>query len=319
MKMNIACSTDDRFAPYCGIMLTSLFENNKKNSFSVYIMSRDLSEENRTKFDTLARRYSVEINILDMNKYEWRNCPIREEDYISIETYFRLVLPDALPHSVHKILYLDSDIIINAPIDSLYMQDIRDVPLGACTDLLISDEVVTLLGIEKKKYFNAGVLLINIDYFRSFHLLAKCYEIINSCPDKLRYCDQDVLNLVTYRNHQIRYLDTTYNFLTTYSIRTVFNSFPEDIKRRVARCAQNPAIIHFTSPEKPWHKLYASLYKSLFFYYKEKSLWADTPLQKNYRTLKQYLGWHRVLLEIKIGLRKPPYMTMKELRKLSNL
>ena len=116
MEMNIACATDNKFAPYCGIMLTSLFENNKKNSFSVYIMSRDLSEENRSKFDTLARQYNSEIKIIDLNNYEWRNCPIRYEDYVTVETYYRLVLPDILPESVHKILYLDGDIIINSPI-----------------------------------------------------------------------------------------------------------------------------------------------------------------------------------------------------------
>lgn len=322
MEMNIACATDNKFAPYCGIMLTSLFENNKKNSFSVYIMSRDLSEENRSKFDTLARQYNSEIKIIDLNNYEWRNCPIREGDHVTVETYYRLVLPDILPESVHKILYLDGDIIINSPIDDLYMQDIQDAPFGACVELVIYKEDETrfaIEGIEKNKYFNAGVLLLNMDYWRTYHIAEKCFDLINANPNKLTYWDQDALNFVTSRNHQIKYLDITYNFRSMYIDKYFFCSFSDDIKRRVSRCALNPVIVHFASMDKPWHKIYAGPYQSLFLYYKKRSLWADTPQQKNYQTLRQYLGWLRRLFEMEIGLRRTSYMTRKELLKLSNL
>lgn len=320
MTMNIACATDNNYAPYCGIMLTSLFENNKDHSFSVYILSRGLSEEHCSKFDILARKYHSEIKIVDMNNYDWSNCPVREWDRLTVETYFRLVLPDVLSENIHKILYLDADIVINSSIENLYMQDMDDTPLCACVDYAISadpDDVEIRLGVEKKNYFNAGVLLINLSYWRTFHISERCFELINSNPDILKYHDQDALNLVLHRDHhRIKYLDLTYNFLTASIQAPIFERFTNETKSIISQCS-NPTIVHFTSLIKPWFELCADPYKPLFLYYKRQSLWADTPQKKNYETLRQYLGWQRRLFEMKIGMREPWFMTRKELRKIA--
>lgn len=320
MEMNIACATDNNFAPYCGIMLTSLFENNKDHSFSVYILSRGLSEEHCSKFNILARKYHSEIKIVDMNNYDWSNCPVREWDRLTVETYFRLVLPDVLSENIHKILYLDADIVINSSIENLYMQDMDDTPLCACVDYSMSadpDDVEIRLGVEKKNYFNAGMLLINLSYWRTFHISERCFELINSNPDILKYHDQDALNLVLHHDHhRIKYLDLTYNFLTSSIQAPIFESFTNETKSIISQCS-NPTIVHFTSLIKPWFELCADPYKPLFLYYKRQSLWADTPQKKNYETLRQYLGWQRRLFEMKIGMREPWFMTRKELRKIA--
>lgn len=36
-SINILCATDDNYAPYCGVMLTSLLENNKQYNIDIYI------------------------------------------------------------------------------------------------------------------------------------------------------------------------------------------------------------------------------------------------------------------------------------------
>lgn len=320
MEMNIACATDNNFAPYCGIMLTSLFENNKDHSFSVYILSRGLSEEHCSKFDILARKYHSEIKIVNMNNYDWSNCPVRGWAKLPVETYFRIVLPDVLPENIHKILYLDVDMVINSSIENLYMQDIDDAPLCACVDYGMSvdcNDVETRLGVETKNYFNAGVLLINLSYWRTYHISERCFELINSNPDILKYHDQDVLNFVLHRAPQrIKYMDITYNFMTALIQTRVFKRVTNEIQSRISQCA-NPTIVHFASLIKPWFQLCANPYKPLFLYYKRQSLWADTPQKKNYETLRQYLGWQRRLFEMKIGMRKPWYMSKRELRKIA--
>ena len=45
-------------------------------------------------------------------------------------------------------------------------------------------------------YFNAGVLLVNLRYWRENNLSESFFEIINKYPERLRYHDQDVLNIV---------------------------------------------------------------------------------------------------------------------------
>lgn len=316
--MIIACATDNNYAPYCGIMLTSLFKNNKDHSFSVYILSRGLSEENRTKFEFLAKQYCAKIELILIDDSIFSNCRFKKGEYLKVETYFRLLLPIVLPKDVDRVLYLDCDIIVNHRIDELYMQDVDDFPLCACVNLPFFDEPETRLGIKREKYFNAGVLLINLSFWRTHHVLEKCLEIINSIPDKLIYHDQDTLNLLFHREHcPIKYLDITNNFQTACIQTTDFKDYPNEIKRGISQCANSPTIIHFISDKKPWLQLCADPYKHYFLYYKRKSLWADTPQKKNYETLRQYLGWQRRLLETKMGLRRSPYMTRKELRRIA--
>ena len=36
-RINILCATDNNYAPYCGIMLTSLFESNRDCGFNVFV------------------------------------------------------------------------------------------------------------------------------------------------------------------------------------------------------------------------------------------------------------------------------------------
>lgn len=315
MEMNIACATDNRFAPYCGIMLTSLFENNKKNSFSVFILTKGLSKENVAKLNLLASHYHSTITMIELDSNNFAACPI-EDDRMSIVTYYRLALPFVLPSDIHRVLYLDVDIIVNNQIDALYNIDINDVALSACVDLNIDEVTSSKVGVPKEQYFNAGVLLINVDFWRRNHIAEKCFEFIKDNPNLITYWDQDALNATLH--NAIPFMDITYNFRSRYIYEYFFHSFSDDIKRRVSRCALNPVIVHFASMDKPWHKIYAGPYQSLFLYYKKRSLWADTPQQKNYQTLRQYLGWLRRLFEMEIGLRRPLYMTRKELLKLSN-
>ena len=62
--MNILCATDDKYAPYCGVMLTSFLENHKGFHTEVYIIVKNrLKEEKRLK--RLEERYDVKVNMIE--------------------------------------------------------------------------------------------------------------------------------------------------------------------------------------------------------------------------------------------------------------
>ena len=115
-QYNILCATDDNYVPYCGIMLTSLFENNKGLNFCIYILVEHLSNKSKSEFATLAKKYSQNIEIITVDGEKLKECPIRTGDHVSIVTYYRLLAPILLPSDVDKILYLDCDMIINGNI-----------------------------------------------------------------------------------------------------------------------------------------------------------------------------------------------------------
>lgn len=62
--MNILCATDDKYAPYCGVMLTSFLENHKAFHTEVYIIVKNrLKEEKRLR--RLDERYDVKMNMIE--------------------------------------------------------------------------------------------------------------------------------------------------------------------------------------------------------------------------------------------------------------
>lgn len=314
MKMNIACATDNNFAPYCGIMLTSLFESNKEHSFSVYILTKGISEENTTKFNILANKYHSCITMIELDNDTFKSCPIKEKDPVSIVAYYRLALPFVLPKDIQKVLYLDVDIIVDKQIDTLYNTDINNVALAACIDYYLSEEIlVTKIDKDKKNYFNSGVLLINLDYWRRHQIAEQCFCFIEKNPDKLLFWDQDALNAIL--QNKVLLMDISYNYISDYLLAVAFESFPDKTKQCILQSAHNPTIIHFTGQEKPWNKKCDSPYKSFYLYYKSRSLWADRPQIKNYPTLRFYLGWYRRRLYAMLGFMKPRFIIMSIKRK----
>lgn len=97
---------DDNYVPYCGIMLTSLFENNKEENIVVYILCEKLSDKNIADLESLAIAYNKEIRFIYLTKELFNNCPIREGDHVSIAAYYRIIAPNLLPKEIKKFCIL---------------------------------------------------------------------------------------------------------------------------------------------------------------------------------------------------------------------
>ena len=91
--INVICASDDKYVPYCGVMLTSLFENNKGRKIDVYIMiDQPLSVQSTSKFKQLQKKYNQGIHYCEVNSSFFEKYPIKGAgmDHLSIVTYYRL-------------------------------------------------------------------------------------------------------------------------------------------------------------------------------------------------------------------------------------
>lgn len=57
--MNIVCATDDNYVPLCGIMLTSLLENNRGSHVDIYILTQGLNLRSRKLFSKLLQKITM--------------------------------------------------------------------------------------------------------------------------------------------------------------------------------------------------------------------------------------------------------------------
>lgn len=289
----ILCSTDDNYVPYTGIMLTSLFENNRDVSFEIYILTRGLNESNIARLKALELKYKATVLISRVSLSMFENCPIRPGDHVTIETYFRLLAPYLLPENIDRILYLDGDIVVDGPIRELWDWDIEQYAIGAVIDeSFCNGEIYTRLGLDNTNpYFSAGVLLLNLKYWRDKDVSNRCMKCISNNPDILSFHDQDTLNIVL--KDEKTFLPITFNFQTGFFLSWVYPGFPESFKEQVLKCSQRPCIIHYSGPMKPWTRSSDHPYRKRYLHYRGISEWKHHPLVKDtsiWSLVRLYVG-----------------------------
>lgn len=246
MQLNMLCASDDRYCPLCGIMLTSLFEKNKGTDIIVYLLTEGLSRKNNEKLRTLAQSYNNRIEIKKCDMTILKDCPIRPGDHVSLSAYLRIISPLVLPNDLEKILYLDCDIVVNKRLDDLWKTDVRDYSAAVVIDAVIEDRGPRLKYKNADNYFNSGVMLINLRYWRQHQIAARCLEYIREYRDILDLWDQDALNYILHES--VILLPLRYNFQTLglYMDNVLSSEIADTIK-------QEPVIIHFNVPSKPWN------------------------------------------------------------------
>ena len=314
-RITILCATDDGYAPYCGIMLTSLFENNRDREIRVFVLvDKPLLKKHRKRFRKLSDRYGSEINFVLMDGSFFRRFPIKGDayavKYLSVVTYYRLYAERMLPDDVGKVLYLDCDLIVHGPVGELFDMDWDGFALGAVQDITSGHlDCYDRLGYDRSRgYFNAGVLLINLDYWRAHGIERQCIAFLESYYDRVFYNDQDVLNAVT--NECKADLPVKYNFQTLFLMPHIFNTLSEEVKEDILG-TECPRIIHYIGFTKPWMtEYYAFPYNVEWHEYKSLSPWRHVsdllPKEKRFRCfIKRYFLWPRGILLCKPELVSP--------------
>ena len=300
-RIAIVCATDDNYAPYCGVMLTSVLVNNKDRDVVAFVLiDKPLSEKNQQRFEMLSNRFEARITFISVDNSFFERFPIKGDEknikHWSIVTYYRLYAEELLPKDIDKVLYLDCDIVVNRPIGQLFDMEWEGYAVGAVPDMCTEwQEYYDRLGYDRNDgYFNAGVLFMNLAYWRKHNIGRKCIDYLTSNYDRIFNNDQDVLNVVT-RNCK-RTLPVTYNYQIQLRMPFFFNTFCEDMKKDVL-ATTSPRIIHYAAELKPWMtKYYFYPFNAEWHKYKRLSPWRSIKdklpeSRKLIGFVKRYILW----------------------------
>lgn len=259
MEFHVVYISDDNFASKLGISLLSMFEHNLNLQIVVHILDMGIDALNKKRLQRLCANYSakciwyeaVDIKI-QLEKMKL-HMPVENN---SIATLGRLFLPEILPSDIDKVLYLDCDTIIEGSLKDLAKLKL-DCALGVVKDVNYSffKKRPELNGIND--YFNAGVILINMEQYRLTMGMQNLKEYIKK--DYL-FADQDILNIIFKNNKKI--LSPVYNSVNR--VRMVSPScllrwMGEDERelysiKKLMEAHTSPIIIHYTSSVlgRPW-------------------------------------------------------------------
>jgi lipopolysaccharide biosynthesis glycosyltransferase len=228
-----------------------------------------------------------------------------EKSHVSAASYFRLYLDEYFDGGLKYFVYIDPDVICNLdPVfairDSIKKMSQKSLNVGAVTEDV--DEVKSSnsarLKLPSQKYFNAGIMIINLATWKSETIGIKLREILKNSKDKIVLHDQDVLNL---------FFDGDYLELSPYLNFTV-PILNDDVSKKLNKFEIGEVIFyHFAGNRKPWQlkglfnplaEVYQNTYRNLF---NKKYHFDNMSKRKTLRILLETISSRR-FLEFKFPL-----------------
>ena len=169
-----------------------------------------MTADNRDKFIYVAGQYNQRVKFYNVEKIcadkiaEMVSLvPQVQNSRVSVGAFYRLLMPQLFSADIDKVIYLDSDIVVNMDINELWRVDLGEKVLGGVPELSNYKSVEKMNAwnpivregiIKAEDYFNTGVLLINVNVFRAEEELLVRGAKWRGENLQYKYFDQDILN-----------------------------------------------------------------------------------------------------------------------------
>ena len=231
-RIAIVLIADQAYTEQLTVTMKSIMYHNKSVDF--YIINQGIMPDWFRKMRRIVRNLGGEIyNIpFDMGliSAEWRT-----QNHISPIAYAKYFIPRLVDRE--RVLYLDTDVIVNGSLTSFFLTDLKGFPVAAVRDVDGS--------------FNTGVMLIDNLQWKDLSVLDKCLEL--SEGEKSEHWelehfngDQTILNSV-FQDNWLE-LDKRFNVQVGYDLVAFYNHWTEHFNLE-----DEPLVIHYTTNRKPWN------------------------------------------------------------------
>ena len=238
-EIPIFFSTDDNYTPYLDVAIASLIANaSKEYSYRIVVLNTGLYQDNVDKIK-MRENQRFAIDFVDIsNSVEKIKSYFKNVYHFSIVTYYRIFISSLFPQ-YDKIVYLDCDVVVLGDVSQLYNIDLGNNILAATPDQYIphTEEFClyteNAIGVDRLKYVNAGVLVINLDEYRKQQIEEKFIELITTYDFDLVDPDQAYLNYLCRDK--------------IYILPNGWNKQPTP-----ALCEGKKNVVHYALYKKPW-------------------------------------------------------------------
>jgi lipopolysaccharide biosynthesis glycosyltransferase len=261
----IILAADNAYAMPLATTLRSIVESNRANwPIDFRIFDTDMSPARKEKVAGSLPAGSAVIRWCAVDLAAFSRCLTHA--HISTTTYARLLIPSAVDPHESRAVFIDSDVLVLEDLTPLWQADLEGAPVGAVLDGM---EPGRLLGDARfsgvppvREYFNAGVLVVDVERWRREQVSEKALEYLVRCP-RSPYSDQDALNVAC--DGLWTRLGGRWNFQNHY--RAPIGRMTQDAR---------PAIVHFVTFAKPWIAAMRSVNASFYDDFRSRTLYART-------------------------------------------
>lgn len=259
----VVFAADDNYVSQLTTTVYSAMKNADPSYFyDVVVLQRNIAWDKQERLRDFFKQFpNMSLRFTNVERELSGHDLSTNNAHISIETYYRFLIQKLLPF-YDKVLYLDSDIVINGDIAKLYNTDLQGKLLGAIRDI----DFLANLNVKHGKrmgyaknvlkmknpydYFQAGVLVLNTKAMRERYTIRQWLTYASN--PAFIYNDQDVLN--AHCEGEVLYLPWEWNVVHDCGGRVgnLFVQAPNDIYDAYMRSRNNPQIIHYAGFQKPW-------------------------------------------------------------------
>jgi len=234
-NMHCAAACDDNFAEHFCVMAYSLLKKNPE--FQLHLIGLDLNERSLAMIRSLSDDHGFIITHHEASRNALSH--LKTNHHLPTAAWCRLLLPSLLPDDVDRVLYLDCDLIVLENLKELETIDLNDKAVALVPDYASKAHWPEFLGLLELPldgtYYNSGVMIMNLSYFRQHDLADKILGFAVENPEKLTLMDQCAINAVL--RNDIFPLEKHYNFAPNVGLIE----------------EEQPRIVHFMGL-KPWQR-----------------------------------------------------------------
>jgi lipopolysaccharide biosynthesis glycosyltransferase len=276
--IHLACASDQRYVPHSAAMLRSALANRGARDLHVhYLCGPRFPDGSASLLTAMVERNGGSITIHRIPDDWVSGMPAWQ--YIGSSMWYRIFLPELLP-DIERVLYLDVDTIVVDSLEPLWTTELEDCYLAAVSNVfelhqLHRPERLGLLG--PHRYFNSGVLLMNLDSMRADGCTVELARHARERSAELLWPDQDTLNVVLGSRRLA--LHPRWNCMNAvlgfpWSEEVFGAEALEEARRR-------PGIRHFEGPgeNKPWHYLCDWDARDLYLEYRRGTPWPEVKVE----------------------------------------
>lgn len=297
-EYNVLYGCNDGYAPFAGISICSLLENNKNaDHINIYVMSDKISVENKKLLKRQVDSYGLkrQLQIIECDKVIEEVKSSGVPDYRgSYAAYLRLAFEKVIHSDIEKLLYLDSDTLVLGSLSEIFELDLNDNYLAVVSEAL-SDSIKPLIGFEKgETYFNSGVILFNVPVWKKECCMERIFSMMRDSDIKNPTGgDQDYLNYIARKKKVI--ISPMYNLqpvhlaFTIGQYRKCFSSDAYYDDQTLEYSIEHPVILHAYRflGMFPWHK---------------GSKHPCTEQFKKYECISEWKGWNNIRKKLPLYL-----------------
>ena len=240
----IACAVNHAYVLPLAVMLASLKRHLRPSHHpELYLIHAGIPQSDLATISSMVETHSIIIS------EEQLSASPRAPGF-PCEASAPLLLPELLPPSVERVLFLDADMLVFQDLAELWETPLDDHVLAAAADFAVplcsaprGVKGWTALGIpHDAPYFNCGVLLIDLGRYRERGVTRRVHQYFETTRERIDFLHQEALNAVLWDDWKP--LDSCWNLLASCVGRPYDQTASAGWRR--------PGIVHFAGRMKPW-------------------------------------------------------------------